>query len=273
MKFAVGGFVGGILGLAWMVLPSDAPRDVGAHVRKKYSEPSTAVVSSGQCVVPVCTDVDLGDSYLRYYSGGIAREPLEYVPKGECACEHIQVVQTVNSEISLRFYPEKGSKATALGLSVAPIKCAESVSAARASRETTYEKFTRLRDAYDLVQGFRWRDDSFSTFDVYREKQTYALGLRRYMFVPKSGAIFVGDHQYPVAFETPYGLFDKPSNEREEKSNLKLSIGVEVRTSECVKIEGLFSSTKAFSGGWMETLENGVSTIVTTRLFHKQHSD
>lgn len=270
LKLVVGGVVGAALGLAWALLPSEATRDTGLHVREKYSEPSAEVVASGQCVVPTCTDVDLGDSYLRYYAAGIVRKPTTYIPKGACRCEKTQVVQLGNSTVPISILNPPGHNGAQLGVWIAPIKCAAAVKSARANRETTYERFIRLRDDYEPVPVFRWKGDSFDGFDVFQSKQAYAHGRRKYVFVPKSNSISFGGNTQLIAFETPNGFFDVSTASDEEKSSESLRVGTDVRISECVEARDIFPvSNLSPSNIWKSRLEDSIALVVETRLFSK----
>lgn len=264
------GIVSGMLGVVWTQLPPGATRrDAGFHAFEKYPEPSAEVVASGQCVVPICTDVDLGDRYFRFYSEGVARKPLEFIPKGSCSCQQVKVIQATNSDILVNFYQSGDANAQVRGMGVSPLKCAQSVSVARPVSETTYEKFQRRRLSYELQNDFEWHADKFSQFEVYKEKEPYALGLRRYVFVPKSGEVAIDSEKYPVAFETTYGLFDSPKNEREVKSNSELNISASIRASQCLKLWWLGNFKEKSSDMWVKNFSKGADVLITTRIFRK----
>ena len=267
---AIVGLLGGVLGVAWTLLSPGATRDADFDVRKEKSEPSAEVVASGQCVVPMCTDVDLGDRYLRYYAADIVRKPTTYIPKGACGCEKIQVVQLRNSTVPMSILNPPGHNGAQLGVWIAPTKCAAAVQSARASRETAYERFVRLRDEYEPVPEFRWRSDSFDGFEVFRSRQAYAHGHRKYVFVPKSNSISFGGETQSVAFETANNISDPATVEDEEKFEESLHVGTDVRISECVEARDLFpASNSSPSNIWKSKLEDSVALIVTTRLFLK----
>ena len=55
-------------------------------------EPSSEVVLSGQCKVPVCADIDFGNYSFRYYSPDRTMH-VRFIPKDACECQKIRRIE------------------------------------------------------------------------------------------------------------------------------------------------------------------------------------
>lgn len=266
------GIVGGVLGVAWMQLPPGATRrDTGFHAFEKYPEPSAEIVASGQCVVPVCTDVDLGDRRVRFYAAGITRSHLTYIPRGACHCEAINRVKLPNRSLPMDF--EATGERKAYGASLVQVECASKTlpNRARPPSESSYEKFHRLIHEYKEVSDFRFRDESYSRYRVFEHQEEQDRPMKRYYFLPKSGQIEVDGRVQPIAFAVELDADLARAQKIETPTRqIGLSAYSVVRISECVTLSKRFAVSRAESSQWMAQLSLAVDTITRTRIFRDE---
>jgi hypothetical protein len=164
-------------------------------------EPLSEVVRSGTCKVRICTEVDLGDYLFRYYAPK-RTTLIRYIPKGACECSFTSRDNRVDAHILISI--ETPDAKQMHSITVVRINRADPSSVDRWGG-TTYEEFVRLErsDQLEEISDFKWKNEDFANFRVFRGRQVSASGARRYFFVPKTGQFRFRGKSEPIVFSTP----------------------------------------------------------------------
>jgi hypothetical protein len=221
-------------------------------------EPSAEVAASGKCEVPVCTDIDFGDHFFRYYAPGRVIR-LSYIPKGACKCGTVRngnkdfngsIVATVMTSDG-KLFPN---------VSVARLRDGGD---ARAENWTSWERYLRIRDELVPVSGFKWRDDDFSTFQVLAPR-VQPLGRQLLHFVPVERQFRFRGEAQPIVFDTPLGyrIVDAES----EKDGPR--VVARVRLTNTIHLFEFLIPRLVHSSEWIASMEK-VSEAIDMRLFRK----
>jgi hypothetical protein len=219
-------------------------------------EPSSEVVQSGQCKVPVCGDIDFGTHSFRYYAPDRTNR-VRFIPKGACECQEIRriagdhVVLSVETRDGktwpnvsvLRIYPPDHPRANSANM-------------------TTWERYTRKGSDFDEIREFEWDGDTFATFRVFRSR--YSRGkINDYFFVPRSAGFNFPNQSQPIAFDIPNG---HPRHGKDGEASPTFS--AEVQLAPSVHFFQFFSPRLIPSNNWIAAMERSAE-VIDARLFPK----
>jgi hypothetical protein len=245
-------FAAGLVFIAWSGTTTAEPAP---------EEPTPDVIRSGTCRIPVCTSIDFGDYFFRYYAPDRSIL-IRFIPKGACQCGSIHSGNAnFNGTVVLSVETPDGRTMH----SVSVLRIWPSGHPRARPERTTYEEFLSEEKYLDELSDFHWKDDHFSAFRVFRARQIYALGARRYSFVPKAAQFHFRGESQPIVFTTP--LARRLDDEAFEADGPK--VAAQVRLSETVQFFQFFVPRLIPSDGWIAAMER-TAEMIDTRLMPKR---
>ena len=218
-------------------------------------EPTREVIQSGVCRVTVCTEFDFGNSSFRFYAPD-RTSTIRSIPKGACSCEKIRRLQ--GRHINFDLETKDGS--IVAGVNVLRGSPPESPRA-KAADATTWEEYDRAKGDFDEVSDFRWKADTFSSFQVFRSRYS-RRATRDYFLVPRLNEFRAGGQRQSIAFTPAFGF---PIG---ESGTARFRAFAQVRLDPGVLMFQFFSPQLVPSDDWVTSMERSAE-FVEQRLFVK----
>lgn len=223
-------------------------------------EPTQEVIQSGQCQVPVCADIDLGNYSFRYYAPDRTTR-IRFIPKGACQCQKIRRINTYNSS---SFKMEVETRDGKLAPNVSALRVfPPDHPRANSANITTWDRYSRTKAEFEEISDFQFDGDSFSSFRVFRSRYSRADAVHDYFFVPRSVEFNFPGRTQPIAFNIPFG---HPRYSKDGK--VSLTVNGDVKLAEGVHFFQFFYPRLNPSDEWVASMERSAE-VIDARLFPK----
>ena len=220
-------------------------------------EPSSEVVLSGQCKVPVCADIDFGNYSFRYYSPDRTMH-VRFIPKDACECQKIRRIEGDYIKLSVETRDGKTAPNVSM-LRIYP----PAHPRANSANMTTWQQYSRSKNDVDEIGDFQWEGDSFPSYRVFRSRLPLGQSSYNYFFVPRSAEFNFPGHRQPIAFDIPNG---HPRYGNDGKVGFTASAQVEIAPG--VHFFQFFNPRLNRSDDWVASMERSAE-VIDARLFPK----
>lgn len=226
-------------------------------------EPSSEVVQSGQCKVPVCADIDFGNYSFRYYSPDRTMH-VRFIPKDACECQEIRRIKSDYITLSVETRDGKTAPNVSV-LRLYPPNHPHPPNHPRANSAnmTTWQRYSRSKNDFDEIGDFQWEGDTFPSYRVFRSRPPRGQPSYNYFFVPRSAEFNFPGHRQAIAFDIPNG---HPRYGNGGKVSFTASAEVEIAPG--IHFFQFFYPRLNRSDDWVASMERSAE-VIDARLFPK----